>query len=204
MRGTGRRLAGPGVADQLLAAAAAGGLYGQHGADVPSVELVLGDLGLQRNQVFGQQRPLEVAEGYLDLLVGAQDLGLVLGLALVVLLPVGHAVLGIGWHDDPGLRPVDAGLERARPRRHLAVLILGGVLAQVPDVAGLVLGVPVVGNLDELTVLGDDVVDDPGLDPVGDLLRPVGDGHLDALFRPLRAGLPVAPPVAGGHRPVGV
>jgi hypothetical protein len=39
------------------------------------------------------------------------------------------------------LRPVDAGLERTAVVDDLAVLVIADVLAQVPDVAGLVLGV---------------------------------------------------------------
>ena len=48
----------------------------------------------------------------------------------------------------------------------LAVLVVRDVLAEVPDVAGLVLGVPVVGDLDRHAVLGDRVADHAGLDPL--------------------------------------
>ena len=100
---------------------------------------------------FVRSDVLEVAGRHLGHLLGAEDLAVVLGLALVVLLPVLHAVGGVGGHDDPGQRTVDAGLEGAGPgRADLAVLELGGVLAEVPDVALGVLGVPVERVLDQL------------------------------------------------------
>jgi len=82
----------------------------------------------------------------------------------------------------------------------LAVLVLGRVLAEVPEPAPLVLGVPVVGVLDELGVLGHPVVDDGGGD-AEDRLRPVGDRDLDALAGTVGSDLTVDPVRAGRHRP---
>ena len=67
---------------------------------------------------------------------------------------------------------------------------------------GLVLGVPVVGDLDRHAVLGDRVADHAGLDPVGDHLRLVGDLDDDPLVRALRVRLAVDPLAARAHRPV--
>jgi len=58
----------------------------------------------------------------------------VLGLAGDVLLPVDDAGLRRTGQGDAGHRAVDAGLEGARAGGQLAVLELGGVLAEVPDV----------------------------------------------------------------------
>src|SRR5215207_8928139 len=84
-------------------------------------ELVFGDLGLRRDKGAGQQRPREVAEGDLDLLLGAHDLGFVFRFALVATLAVGYTVFGMGRHDDPSLRPIDAGLEGTLPFSYSAV-----------------------------------------------------------------------------------
>jgi hypothetical protein len=54
-----------------------------------------------------------MAERQLDLLLGVEHLRPVLRMALVVLLPVAQADLRLRGHDDPGLRSVDSGLERA-------------------------------------------------------------------------------------------
>ena len=98
----------------------------------------------------------------------------------------------------PASRRVDAGLERTGSRCERAVLELGGVLAQVPDGAALVLGVPVEGILDDVAMLADGVAHDPGADTVGDRLRPVGDRDDDVLRGPLLIGFAVAPPSPGG------
>src|SRR4029450_3533586 len=104
------------------------------------------------------------------------DLGHVLRLALVVLLPVGVADRRVGLHDDPGQRPVDPGLPRALGALDLAVLVVLGVLAHVPDVAVAVLGVPVVGVLGDLVVHAHGVAHHHDRDPHDDLLLV---GHLD-------------------------
>ena len=69
---------------------------------------------------------------------------------------------------------------------------------------GLVLGVPVVGDLDRRAVLGDRVAYHAGLDPVGDHLRLVGDLDDDLLVRALRVRLAVDPLASRAHRPVGI
>ena len=64
-------------------------------------------------------------------------------------------------HDDPGDGAGDAGLPRAVRAEEAAVpVVLLRVLAQVPDVAVLVLRVPVLGVLDQAAVELDDVVHD--------------------------------------------
>src|SRR5215207_3395746 len=164
------------------------------------------DLGLRRHQVTRHQDVLvEVAEGHLDpFLTDGDDRGLVLGFALVVLLAVGEAGVGVGRHGDPRLRPVDSRLERIAVTDDLAILVVGDVLAEVPDVPGVVLGVPVLGDLDRRSVLGDRVAYHAGLDPVGYHLRLVGDLDNDLLVRALYIRLAVDPPGARTHRPVGV
>src|SRR5215210_4329178 len=108
-----RWLTGSGVADQLRTAAVTVGVHAQQWADVRGVELQLLDLRLRRHQVTRHQDAfVEVAEGHLNpFLTDGDDRCLVLGFALVVLLAVGEAWLGVGRHGDPWLRPVDAGLE---------------------------------------------------------------------------------------------
>src|SRR4029453_4637555 len=123
--------------------------------------------------------------------------------ALVVLLPVGHPRMRVGRNEDAGLGAVDAALPGAFRRGHLPVLLLLRVLAHVPDVSLVVLGVPVVGVLLDLAATGGDVVHDPGVDPE-DLLGCPGHGDLDALLVALGVGLAVDPPAARRHRPVGV
>jgi hypothetical protein len=66
----------------------------------------------------------------------------------------------------PAIAPSTPGLERAFATGDLAVVELSGVLSEVPDIAVGVLGVPVEGVLDELTVLGDGVADHTGGDAV--------------------------------------
>src|SRR3712207_7879947 len=59
-------------------------------------------------------------------------------------------------------RSVDPGLEGTFLRLELAVLEFGRVLAEIPDVALLVLGVPVEGVLDDHSIFGNRVTYDPG------------------------------------------
>ena len=89
----------------------------------------------------------------------------------------------------PACAPSTPASKEPALRRHLAVLVLGGVLAQVPDVAGLVLGVPVVGDLDglrhsRLTMSRITLASTP----LAIILVRSRDGHLDiVLFRPRRS-----------------
>ena len=75
------------------------------------VVLVLEHVGFEWGGVGGLQQAVVVAGRHVGLLAERQDLAVVLGLALVVLLPVGHAHLGSGRHDHAGLGAVDAGFE---------------------------------------------------------------------------------------------
>ena len=170
-------------------------LQRQHRPDIPDVELLLDDLRLERRRVLGLERAREVAERDADRLVEAEHLRPVLGLARVVLLPVGHADLRLGGEQDARQRSVDARLPGARVAGGLAVLELGRVLAEVPEVAVVVLRVPVERVLDGHAVLGHEVVDDPRLD-THNRARPVGHRYLDALL-----ALAVDPHGSGRHRP---
>jgi hypothetical protein len=63
----------------------------------------------------------------------------------VVLLPIGFARLWVGRHDDARLRAVDPRFPRVAGLDETTALQLEGVLTHVPDVAVLVLGVPIEG-----------------------------------------------------------
>ena len=82
----------------------------------------------------------------------------------------------------PGCGAVDAGLPRVARLHEPAVLELPRVLAHVPDVARLVLRVPVEGLLDRRAALGHGVADDGAVDPE-DPLRLVGDDLVVGLRR---------------------
>ena len=171
-------------------------LDGQNQAHALGEELVLRDLGLQRIGVPCHQG-LGIEPGRcLGHLVETQDLALVLRLALVVLLAIGHPDLGVGGHDDSGLGAVHACLERAAAADPLAVLVLGRVLAEVPDVPRGVLREPVVREFDELTVLGDRVADDDRLDAVRDRLCLARDLDNDLLVRLSVCRLRIDPPAS--------
>ena len=105
----------------------------------------------------------------------AQHPEVVLGLALVELLLCGAADPRPREHEDAGPRAVDAGPPRPFGVRHVSALVeLGGVLAEVPDVALLVLAVPLGRALAEMAAQIEPVLDDDARDAV-DLLRPMGD-----------------------------
>ena len=91
----------------------------------------------------------------------AHDLGAVLGVARVVLLAVAQPGLGFAGMIDSGLRPVDAGLERALRRDDLAVLVLLRRLAEVPDVPARSCAYQSSVTSNGGAVLGDDVVHHP-------------------------------------------
>src|SRR5918995_7096488 len=90
----------------------------------------------------------------------------------------------MGLHDDPRLGSVDPSLPRALCAHHLAVLVLLGVLTEVPHGAFLVLGEPVVGRFDELVAFPFPVIYHDALH-THYLLGLVGDAHLAALYVPL-------------------
>src|SRR5438046_4547214 len=83
----------------------------------------------------------------------------------VVLLPVAVARLRIAGHDDSRLGAVDARLPRVACLDEVSVVQLEGVLAHVPDVALLVLRVPVEGPLDRTSAFGDGIPDNVHLTP---------------------------------------
>ena len=118
-------------------------------------------------------------------------------------MPVRHTDLWVGGQQDARLSAVDACFPGACGADDSAVLVLLGVLAQVPEVALLVLRVPVVGVLDDLPVLADDVVHHAGLD-AHDVLRLVGHRDDHPLRGAFGVGLAVDPAAAGGHGPVRV
>ena len=175
----------------------------EHRPDALRVELVLEQVRFERREVLGHQDVAELAERHLDQLVDAQDGAAVFRLVGVVLLPVGEARLGIRRKRDTRLGAVHAGLPGALGGHELAVLELLRVLAEVPDVPGRVLRVPVERVLDHPALLGHDVVDDERIDP-GDRLLAVGDGDDDTLDVSLAVRLAVDPAAARLHRPVGV
>jgi hypothetical protein len=146
------------------------------------VEPQLLNLRLGRHEVARHHHVLvEVTEGHLHALLAHRDhRALVLRLALGVLLAVGKAGHRVGRHGYPCLRPVDAGLERSGAINELALVVVANSLAEVPDVPVLVLGIPVVGDLDRDALFADHVTDHAGLDTVGDRLGLVGhrDNHL--------------------------
>ena len=97
---------------------------------------------------------------------------MILGLALQVLLLGRLADARVRVHEDPGLRAVDAGVPGAFPRLHPAVGVeLGGVLAEVPDVAVSVLRVVVARPLLELAAEVEQVGDHDAAGPVIVLVR---------------------------------
>ena len=93
----------------------------------------------------------------------------------------------------PGWAPSTPASKEPVAGGDLAVLELRGVLAEVPDRAVGVLGVPVEGVLDDLAVEGDGVADDAGGDAVGDLAGHCGGGDDDAHLLAVLGGLPVGP-----------
>src|SRR4051794_4029610 len=93
--------------------------------------------------------------------IEVEDLEVILRVSFVVLLARCLAHLRSAGEKHPGPRAVSAGSERALATGHLPMPVeLSRVLAEVPDVAGAILGVPVAGDLAALTVPQDDVMDD--------------------------------------------
>src|SRR4051794_22346899 len=92
---------------------------------------------------------------------------MVFGLALVELLPPRLADPRVRRHVDAGSRAVDARDPRAGGASDPAVLVeLGGVLAEVPDVAARVLAIPVRSPLLEPAAQVQPVVDDHAAHPI--------------------------------------
>jgi hypothetical protein len=155
---------------------------------------------VERRVVLRHQDGGVPAERRFDLLVEAQHRGRILGLAGVVLLAIRHADLGCSRHGDARLGAVDPGLPGSRRRDDLPVLVLNGLLAEVPDVPVGILRVPVVRVLDRDAVFGDEVMDDASLDP-HHLARLLGDPHGDRLLVSFRIRLAIDPRRPRRHRP---
>src|SRR5215211_8523048 len=122
----------------------------QHETDPRRVELALQQLGLQWRPILGHEDLVETAERDVDLRIEVQHHADVLGVASVELLSVRLADHRLAEHRDPGLRTIDARLPGPFRGDDLAVLVLGRVLAEVPDVPEPILCVPVEGVLGEL------------------------------------------------------
>ena len=60
----------------------------------------------------------------------------------------------------PALAPFFPSLERPGGTHDFAVVVLLGILAEVPDIAFLVLGIPIEGLLLELTIEEDPIEND--------------------------------------------
>ena len=85
---------------------------------------------------------------------------MIFGLTLERLLLERLTDLRVGRHEDAALRPIASVQERALGAGHLALRVqLRGPLAQVPDGATLVLGVPIGGALSQDAVEGEAVRD---------------------------------------------
>src|SRR4029079_10250502 len=136
------------VGDQPELLVAAGQVVLGDDPQAPGVEL-LGD------DARFQPAPLEAADDVpVAVAVGAQvpqvldEPALVLGTATGELRPGGRGRPRVGGDEDTGARTALAGLPRALAALDPALLVVGGGgLPEVPDVAEVVGGVPVVGLL---------------------------------------------------------
>src|SRR5215470_2529611 len=148
--------------DQVHFLGGAGDVLGMDHADAPGVDLVLDHGGFQGGVILGTDGVGECAIRDGHGLARFDHVYLVLGLALEVFLVEAVADGRVGFHDDAGLCAAYAGLPGAGGVGELAGLVVegSGGLAEVPDVAVLVLGVPVVGVLVELAVAEHGVVHD--------------------------------------------
>src|SRR5919112_3351958 len=145
-----------------------------------SVVLVLAVAGFEWRPLPGYQHMIEGSVGHRDRVVQALHLRLVFCLAFVVLLAVGLPHLRMGLHNDPRLGSVNTCLPRTLGTHHLAVVVLLGVLPEVPDTAFVVLGEPVVGLFDELAAFPSPIIDHDALH-AHHLPGLVGNAHLVTL-----------------------
>ena len=104
----------------------------------------------------------------------------------------------------PGRAPSTPASNDPLLRRHLPVLELGRVLAEVPDVPVCVLGIPVERVLDHLAVPRDGVADDPRVTPLAICFVSVVTVTTTFSSSPFLVGLAICPARAGHHRPVAV
>jgi signal transduction histidine kinase len=141
---------------------------------------------LHREHVGLEPRPLEAAHHVVQMPVGHRhvrepldDPRLILGVSAEELLPVRVGGVRVDGHDDPRDRAVHPRLPRAFPAAHASLPgVRSGLLAEVPDVPEVVVGVPVVRPLgDRAVVRAAEHVEHHGRSDSLDRLRPVGGGH---------------------------
>src|SRR3954462_7940167 len=120
-----------------------------HEPDAAHVELVVDDARLERRPLARLERA-ERAVGHGQRHAAADDPEAILGVAGEVLLVERVPDARVRGHDHALPRAPDAGAPRALGALHAAVHVeLARRLAEVPDGAGAVLGVPVGGVLGE-------------------------------------------------------
>src|SRR5215211_9183505 len=118
---------------------------------------------LERSPLIGHEHVVERTVGHRGRSIHLHHLGSVLCHTLRIFLAIRLTHSRISLHGDARLGPLDARLPRPFVAGNLAVLVLRDVFPEVPDVALLVLGVPVVGLLDQLAAFGHPVVHDDAL-----------------------------------------
>ena len=154
-------------------------IVGSNEADAGTEDLGLLHPRLQASEFHRSHAVLKRAVGHPLVEVSGDDAGLVLRHAHEKFLAIAVANSGVRQHDDAGLGSISARLPAALGAHHLTVLILLGVLPQVPDVSLLVLGVPIEGLLLQLSVHEDAVQNHDGADPQNALPVVSHDGHVD-------------------------
>src|SRR6478736_6664303 len=132
----------PSHRDQLVALVAALLSLLEDVADPAYVHLVVDHAWLEWRPLLREQRVR--SSGRRDGTEEADDLEVVFRVALEVLLLSGLADVRVPRHEDAGLPAVDACHPGALGTRDVSLCVeLGGVLAEVPDVAARILAVPV-------------------------------------------------------------
>src|SRR3954447_21801701 len=122
-------------------------------ADVRGVQLHRHDPGLEAGPLERAERVEEGAVRRADVHASLHDPGLVLGVAAVELLAVGTRGSGMHRHDEPAYGAVPTCTPGTLPALEATVLVEGRrVLTEVPHVAGVVVGVPVLRLLGESAV----------------------------------------------------
>src|SRR6187397_1306199 len=144
-------------------------------ADAADVELVVDDVGLEGRPLLRQERTVRGHGRHSRVRPKAQDPEVVLGMSLQVLLPEGLPDARPRGHEDTRACARDAGQPGPLAARHLPGAVeLGRVLAEVPDGAARVLGVPVGRPLGE-PARRVQAVADPGAADTLDDPCPAGD-----------------------------
>src|SRR6476620_5493343 len=113
-------------------------------AQAVDVPLAVEHARLERCPLLGLHRARKRAKGHRHAGAHTLDLEVVLGVAGEELLDESVHDVRMSWHEDAGLRAGHAGLPRAFRAHHVAMaVVLGRVLTEVPDGAGLVLRIEV-------------------------------------------------------------